>query len=78
MNRINNLAGTKITVYHTFHDEVNHCRQHVWRCTGVCRTMKPFMGFVKRSMNRAPGPHDRWFADHRRKCSGIFLMISFF
>ena len=76
MNRINNLAGTKITVYHTFHDEVNHCRQHVWRCTGECRTWKPFMGFVKRSMNRAPGPHDLWWADHSRKCSGTFEKIA--
>jgi predicted SprT family Zn-dependent metalloprotease len=72
MNRINDLAGTNITVYHTFHDEVNFQRQHVWRCTGVCRTMKPYLGFVKRSMNRAPGPHDIWWADHSRKCSGKF------
>lgn len=34
MNRINRLASTSITVYHSFHDEVNHARQHVWRCTG--------------------------------------------
>ena len=76
MNRINSAAGTNITVYHTFHDEVNYQRQHVWRCTGICRTWKPFMGFVKRSMNRAPGPHDLWWADHARKCSGIFEKIA--
>lgn len=34
MNRINRLASTNITVYHSFHDEVNHARQHIWRCTG--------------------------------------------
>ena len=34
MNRINRLASTNITVYHSFHDEVNYARQHVWRCTG--------------------------------------------
>lgn len=76
MNRINKEAGTNITVYHSFHDEVNHCRQHVWRCTGVCRQWKPFYGYVKRSMNRAPGPNDIWWADHSRKCTGKFEKIS--
>lgn len=33
--RINREAKTHITVYHSFHDEVNHARQHVWRCNGV-------------------------------------------
>lgn len=35
MDRINRMANTSITVYHSFHDEVNHARQHVWRCNGV-------------------------------------------
>ena len=34
MNRINKAAKTNITVYHSFHDEVNYQRQHVWRCNG--------------------------------------------
>lgn len=76
MNRINKLANTKITVYHSFHDEVNHCRQHVWRCTGVCRTMPPFYGYVKRSMNRAPGKNDTWWSSHQAKCNGHFEKIS--
>lgn len=76
MNRINKLAGTNITVYHSFHDEVNHARQHVWRCNGPCREMKPFYGYVKRSMNRAPGKYDNWWASHQMKCNGTFEKIS--
>lgn len=76
MNRINSLANTSITIYHSFHDEVNACRQHIWRCTGACRTMKPFYGYVKRSMNRAPSKNDRWWADHQSKCQGKFEKVS--
>jgi predicted SprT family Zn-dependent metalloprotease len=35
MHRINQDAGTKITVFHTFHDEVDAYRQHWWQCD-VC------------------------------------------
>jgi predicted SprT family Zn-dependent metalloprotease len=76
MNRINKLASTNITVYHSFHDEVNHARQHVWRCNGPCKNMPPFHGYVKRSMNRAPGKNDTWWAEHQRKCNGTFEKIS--
>ena len=76
MNRINALANTQITIYHTFHDEVAACRQHVWRCTGTCRTMAPFFGYVKRSMNRAPGKNDRWWPDHQAKCQGTFEKVA--
>uniref|UniRef100_A0A8C4RI46 DNA-dependent metalloprotease SPRTN n=1 Tax=Erpetoichthys calabaricus TaxID=27687 RepID=A0A8C4RI46_ERPCA len=30
MNRINSASGTKITIYHSFHDEVDLYRQHWW------------------------------------------------
>lgn len=76
MNRINNLANTNITIYHSFHDEVRHARQHVWRCNGPCQKMPPFYGFVKRSMNRAPGKNDTWWASHAAKCNGTFEKIS--
>lgn len=33
MERINRREGSHITVYHSFHDEVNHLQKHVWRCT---------------------------------------------
>jgi len=32
MNRINQSAGTTITIYHSFHDEVKHYQTHVWQC----------------------------------------------
>ncbi|RMZ93712.1 sprT-like domain-containing Spartan [Brachionus plicatilis] len=76
MNRINKLANTNITIYHSFHDEVRHARQHVWRCNGPCQKMAPFYGFVKRSMNRAPGKNDTWWASHAAKCNGTFDKVS--
>ena len=75
-SRINKLANSHITVYHSFHDEVNACRQHVWRCTGPCRTHPPFYGYVKRSMNRAPGKNDTWWAQHQSKCNGVFEKVA--
>ena len=30
--RINAAAGTRITVYHNFHDEVDVHRTHIWQC----------------------------------------------
>ncbi|XP_014272132.1 DNA-dependent metalloprotease SPRTN isoform X2 [Halyomorpha halys] len=75
MHRINKAAGTKITVYHSFHDEVAHYKQHWWRCNGPCQSRKPFFGLVKRSMNRAPGPHDFWYAEHQSSCGGEFIKI---
>ncbi|KAG6960854.1 hypothetical protein JG687_00008010 [Phytophthora cactorum] len=47
MNRINEAAKTKITVFHTFHDEVDSYRQHVWQCNGPCRHTRPYFGLVK-------------------------------
>jgi len=38
--------------------------------------MKPFFGYVKRSMNRAPGKNDRWWADHQGKCQGVFEKVA--
>jgi hypothetical protein len=75
MNRINKAAGTNITIYHTFHDEVKEYRQHWWRCSGTCRTKPPFYGYVKRAMNRAPAPHDFWWDEHQRTCGGVFEKV---
>ncbi|KAJ8270701.1 hypothetical protein GJAV_G00118250 [Gymnothorax javanicus] len=75
MDRINKASGTKITVYHTFHDEVDLYRQHWWRCNGPCQTRKPFFGYVKRAMNRAPSAQDPWWADHQRDCGGTYIKI---
>ncbi|XP_972573.2 DNA-dependent metalloprotease dvc-1 [Tribolium castaneum] len=75
MYRINNEAGTSITVYHNFHDEVRLYQQHWWRCDGPCQHRKPFFGMVRRATNRAPGPNDRWWAEHLRTCGGTFIKV---
>lgn len=76
MNNINKVAGTNITVYHTFNDEVEHYRQHIWRCNGICQHRKPFFGYIKRTSNRAPGPNDVWWPKHLHTCSGTFIKIA--
>lgn len=75
MHRINQESGTKITIYHSFHDEVKLYKQHWWKCSGPCQHRRPFYGLVKRSMNRAPGPNDNWWATHQASCGGSFVKI---
>lgn len=76
MQRINQLAGSRITVYHNFHDEVDYYRKHVWQCTGVCAQSPPYFGLVKRAMNRKPSPADYWWKQHESSCGGVFVKIS--
>lgn len=75
MYRINMMAGTNISIYHTFHDEVRLYKQHWWKCNGPCQHIKPFYGYVKRSVNRAPGPYDKWWAGHKAICDGSFIKV---
>ncbi|CAH1738782.1 unnamed protein product [Aphis gossypii] len=75
MYRINVGAGTKISIYHDFHDEVKLYKTHWWKCNGPCQYNKPFYGYVKRSMNRAPGPNDNWWSNHQANCNGIFIKV---
>lgn len=75
MYRINAATGASISVYHSFHDEVALYKQHWWRCNGPCTKRPPFYGFVKRAMNRAPGPNDRWWAQHTASCGGTFVKV---
>ncbi|VVC29959.1 SprT-like,Zinc finger, Rad18-type putative [Cinara cedri] len=75
MYRINIQAGTNISIYHNFHEEVKSYKQHWWRCNGPCKSIRPFYGYVKRSMNRAPGPNDRWWVNHQTTCSGHFIKV---
>lgn len=62
-------------IYHSFHDEVDVYRQHWWRCNGPCQTRKPYFGFVKRAMNRAPSSLDPWWEDHQRTCGGTYTKV---
>ncbi|XP_006622194.1 sprT-like domain-containing protein Spartan isoform X2 [Apis dorsata] len=75
MHRINRVAGTKITIYHNFHDEVKLYQQHWWRCNGPCQKRAPYFGTVRRAMNRAPGPTDFWWKEHQQICGGQFIKI---
>ncbi|NXA38162.1 SPRTN protein, partial [Eudromia elegans] len=75
MRRINRLTGANVTIYHNFHDEVDLYRQHWWRCNGPCQNRKPYFGYVKRSMNRAPSARDFWWAEHQETCGGTFTKI---
>ena len=62
-------------IYHSFHDEVKLYKTHWWKCNGACQHRPPFYGLVKRSMNRAPGPNDNWWAAHQASCNGSFIKI---
>ncbi|KAH8741914.1 hypothetical protein FG386_003041 [Cryptosporidium ryanae] len=73
MNRINALTGLNITIYHSFHEEVNYYRKYVWRCNGVCRNKPPHYGFIRRSVNREPNRNDFWWAQHKSTCGGKFI-----
>ncbi|OCL07058.1 hypothetical protein AOQ84DRAFT_320548 [Glonium stellatum] len=73
---INSHGGYHITIFHTFHDEVDSYRTHVWQCDGPCRKQAPFFGLVKRSMNRAPGKSDTWWKKHEEECGGTYTKIS--
>ncbi|XP_069428386.1 DNA-dependent metalloprotease SPRTN isoform X5 [Ovis canadensis] len=75
MHRINRLTGANITVYHTFHEEVDEYRRHWWRCNGPCQNSKPYYGYVKRATNRAPSAHDYWWAEHQKTCGGTYIKI---
>ncbi|XP_053462672.1 DNA-dependent metalloprotease SPRTN [Nycticebus coucang] len=75
MHRINRLTGANITVYHTFHDEVDEYRRHWWRCNGPCQYKQPYYGYVKRATNRAPSVHDYWWAEHQKTCGGTYIKI---
>jgi len=75
MQEINRIAGTNISVYHSFHDEVELYKKHWWRCDGVCRNQKPYYGYIKRTSNRAPSKNDFWWNQHVNNCGGKFIKI---
>jgi hypothetical protein len=72
---INHHGNYQVTVFHTFHDEVDSYRTHVWKCNGPCNTQPPYFGLVKRSMNRAPGKSDPWWLKHQAECGGAYTKI---
>lgn len=76
MNEINKVTGLNITIYHSFHDEVDFYKKYVWRCNGKCRNLPPYFGYVRRQMNRPPQPADRWWKAHQQTCGGKYERIS--
>eukprot|EP00026_Physarum_polycephalum_P009509 Phypoly_transcript_09634.p1 GENE.Phypoly_transcript_09634~~Phypoly_transcript_09634.p1 ORF type:complete len:409 (+),score=78.04 Phypoly_transcript_09634:128-1354(+) len=74
MKDINARAGTRITIYHNFTDEVDFYRTHWWQCDGPCKN-RASQGIVKRAMNRPPGPTDYWWNAHQQNCGGTFTKI---
>lgn len=73
---INDHGGYDISVYHTFHDEVDSYRTHIWQCNGPCKDRPPFFGLVKRSMNRPPAKSDPWWKQHEEECGGSYEKIA--
>lgn len=69
------LPPPRCQIYHSFHDEVDVYRQHWWRCNGPCQNRKPYFGYVKRAMNRAPSALDPWWGDHQRTCGGTYTKV---
>jgi len=76
MNTVNYVSSLNISIYHTFHDEVDEHRKHVWKCNGRCQSKPPYFGVVKRAMNRPPGPNDSWYSRHQQQCGGEWTKIS--
>lgn len=75
MNHINSLSSLKITIYHTFHDEVLSFKKHIWKCSGPCSQKPPYFGIVRRAINRPPGYYDYWWQKHDSECGGKFEKI---
>ncbi|XP_063868696.1 DNA-dependent metalloprotease dvc-1-like isoform X2 [Scylla paramamosain] len=75
MTRINKLHGSKITVFHNFHKEVDKFRVHVYRCDGPCTKKRPYFGVLRRAITRPPGPMDKWWAKHSQECGGTFHKV---
>jgi hypothetical protein len=73
---ISSHSGVDISAFHAFHDEVDSLRTHVWLCSGPCRGRPPHFGVVRRSMNRAPGKNDPWWAAHERDCGGTYEKVA--
>jgi len=69
MLSLNKKENLSISIYHNFVNEVAFYRTHWWKCSGTCGIT------VKRSMNRKPGPYDRWWKRHQLTCGGTFEKI---
>lgn len=72
---INDHSGSNITIFHSFHDEVQYYQIYQWKCDGPCQFRPPYFGWVRRSINRQPQPADWWWKGHLSSCNGKFHRI---
>jgi predicted SprT family Zn-dependent metalloprotease len=76
MYQINARTGFNLTVRHSFHDEVNHyLNQHIWRCDGICKSLRPKYGYIRRARDRAPAPSDFGWKRHAAECGGTYHKV---
>lgn len=72
MNEINVKAGTNISIYHDFHNEVALYRKLLYRCNGICQTQPPNYGlFIPHSFDDSD-----WLVDHLVNCGGLLNRVS--
>lgn len=77
MKKVSQSSGFSISITHDYHDEVLAQQVYVWRCDGICRSMKELnYGYVKRSVNRPPGPQEKGWLRHSHFCDGDYLVVS--
>eukprot|EP00818_Percolomonas_sp_WS_P009587 CAMPEP_0117436982 /NCGR_PEP_ID=MMETSP0759-20121206/1288_1 /TAXON_ID=63605 /ORGANISM="Percolomonas cosmopolitus, Strain WS" /LENGTH=568 /DNA_ID=CAMNT_0005228599 /DNA_START=137 /DNA_END=1844 /DNA_ORIENTATION=+ len=68
MREINQKESANISIFHSFHAEVQNFQTHWWECE-KCRKI------ITRAMNRAPSKHDFWWSQHMAACGGTFFKI---
>lgn len=66
INEINAKAGTNISVYHNFHNEVALCRKLLYRCNGICQIQSPNYGLL----HSFPDEMLTWYINHVVNCGG--------
>lgn len=72
MNEINVKAGTNISIYHDFHNEVALYRKLLYRCNGICQMQPPNYGlFIPHSFDDSD-----WLVDHLVNCGGLLSRVS--
>lgn len=78
MRRINEQAGTNVTVYHSFHAEVRLLKKYQWQCSGEkCRRTYPYRGYISLPTRRKPNRFDYCFRLHESMaCEGQFQQLS--
>lgn len=75
MRSINAKEGANITIFHSYSNEVSYLKKFKWQCSGPCRNIPPYYGWIEKSVNKPPGPLDPWWYSHQKSCGGSFVPI---